>query len=172
MSKTNSTITDKLLRGIQSRGLRLKLLTQVGRSIPSEIITCINQVTHNYDSSSIQARVLTAKIMAAGLAADGEFECNDTEAWNLASTAWEHANATNNRDQMMQRLVRCVGQKLDLASPHIYSLAVYLINQGHKINFNRLYWDLVHWDDAQGTVRMAWASSFCQLHDDELQDVA
>lgn len=169
MSTTKTSITDKILSGIQSRGLRLKLLTQTGHSIPGEIIRSINQITHCYDKDTVHARVLTARIMAAGLAANGDFDCNDSEAWNLATTAWEHANQTGSRDQMMQRLVRCVGQNLEYASPHIYSLAVYLINQGHKLNFNRLYWDLAHWDDKQGTVRMAWASSFCQLHDDEMQ---
>ena len=171
MSKSTKDKTEQIVRGISGRGLRLKLLTQTGNTIPADIIRSVNQVTTNYSQDTIVGRTLAARIIASALGADGTFNGHDPTTWNLGTTALQYArdNSNGNHEesvaynQMLTRLVRCCSLPLKEATPHIYSLATFLLSRGYQLNFNRLYNDLMYWDSSPHKPQLMWATAFCDV---------
>ena len=169
--KTKQNITEAIVKGVSSRGLRLQLLTQSGNEIPAGVIRGVNQITNNYSENSIAGRVLASRIIASAVNANGVCVGHNPGVWNIASSALEYARKTGGSayNQMLERLVRCCSLPLSLATPHIYSLATFLLSKGVELNFERLYWDLYNWEDAKRNIPLAWASAYCDLREPKVE---
>ena len=166
MTQTKEDKGRRLASAVGGRGIRLQLLTQAGTSeIPDSVANVVNQITENYKEDTVIGRVLACRIIANAVNANGEFSGHNPEMWNLATSALNYANATGGSayDVMLKRLVRCTSLPLELAVPHIYSLATFLQSRGVEINYTRLYWDLYNWNNPTRNVPLQWASAFCDL---------
>ena len=164
--KTKELKSERLRNGLGGRGMRMQLLTTAERDPGQELKNDIGKLVNDFHCHYSTADVITARIIAAGLKADGSFAPTSDEPWfNLGASALAlvRGQGPSAKQAMTKRLVNCVSLPLEQAGPHIFSLAKLLISKGQAINFERLFWDLRNWDDPDKQIKVLWASGFNPL---------